>query len=274
MSLPPAVLNRIELLAAHSPDPAGVRAALASFEQRQPAAFQRIAHSAAALQYLIAVFSQSNFLTQEILDAPECLEQLLTDGDLHRVRTMEEYRARLVQQIDLDRPPGPLPFARFRRQQILRILIRDVLGFGGFSDVTAELSALADAIVETAYHLIHGDLVLRYGYPCAQSGEPAHFAVIALGKLGGEELNYSSDIDLMFLYSANGVSRGAASITNKEFFKRAANELTALLSAYTPEGLCYRVDLRLRPEGSLGEVCISLEGARQLAHATLSRHFV
>ncbi len=256
-------MNRIELLAAHSPDPAGARAALASFEQRQPAAFQRVAHSAAALQYLIAVFSQSNFLTQEILDAPECLEQLLTDGDLHRVRTTDEYRARLIQQIDPNRPPDPLPFARFRRQQILRILIRDVLGFGGLSDVTAELSALADAIVETAYHLIHGDMVLRYGYPCVETGEPAHFAVIALGKLGGEELNYSSDIDLMFLYSANGVSKGAASITNKEFFKRAANELTALLSAYTPEGMCYRVDLRLRPEGSLGEVCISLEGARQ-----------
>ena len=66
----------------------------------------------------------------------------------------------------------------------------------------------------------------------------------------------------MFLYSANGITNGATSLTNKEFFKRAANELTALLSAYTPEGMCYRVDLRLRPEGSLGEVCTSLAGAR------------
>ncbi|MGA3187967.1 MAG: glutamine-synthetase adenylyltransferase [Bryobacteraceae bacterium] len=260
MSLPPAVLNRIELLAAHSPDPVGARAALASFEQRQPAAFQRLAHSTAALQYLIAVFSQSDFLTQEILDAPECLEQLLNDGDLHRVRTTDEFRALLDSQIDPAGAPDALPFARFRRQQILRILIRDVLGFGALSDVTAELSALADAIVETAYDRIHRDLVSRYGHPRSETGEPAHFAVIALGKLGGEELNYSSDIDLMFLYSSNG---SAASLTNKEFFKRAANELTALLSAYTPEGMCYRVDLRLRPEGSLGEVCISLEGARQ-----------
>jgi glutamate-ammonia-ligase adenylyltransferase len=263
MSLAPSILNRIELLAAHSPDPAGVRAALATFEQRQPAAFQRIAHSTAALQYLIAVFSQSNFLTQEIFDAPECLEQLLFDGDLHRVRSTDEFRVRLEGQIDPAAAPNPLPFARFRRQQILRILIRDVLGFGTLSDVTAELSALADAIVETAYDGIHGDLVSRYGHPRSDQGEPAHFAVIALGKLGGEELNYSSDIDLMFLYSSNGTTDGAASITNKEFFKRAANELTALLSAYTPEGMCYRVDLRLRPEGSLGEVCISLEGARQ-----------
>jgi len=245
------VLHRIELLASHSPDPAGVRDALASFEQRQPAAFQRIVHSAAALQYLIAVFSQSNFLGQEILDSPEWLEQLLFDGDLHRVRTTDEYRGRLGEQATgLD----PLPFARFRRQQILRILIRDVLGFGTLSDVTAELSALADAIVETAYDGIHRDLVARYGDPHSK------FAVIALGKLGGEELNYSSDIDLMFLYSSNGIVGG---VTNKEFFKRASNDLTALLSAYTPEGMCYRVDLRLRPEGSLGEVCISLEGARQ-----------
>src|SRR6202035_878111 len=63
--------------------------------------------------------------------------------------------------------------------------------------------------------------------------------------------------------SANGETGGPEKITNKEFFKRAANQLTALLSTYTPEGLCYRVDLRLRPEGSLGEVCISLDGARQ-----------
>ncbi len=228
-----------------------------------PHAFQRIAQSAAALQYLIAVFSNSNFLTQEILDAPECLEQLLSDGDLHRVRSTDDFRIRLELELDPAAAPNPLPFARFRRQQILRILIRDVLGFGTLSDVTAELSALADAIVETAYDRIHGDLVSRYGHPMSEKGELAHFAVIALGKLGGEELNYSSDIDLMFLYSANGLTDAAASITNKEFFKRAANELTALLSAYTPEGMCYRVDLRLRPEGSLGEVCMSLEGARQ-----------
>ncbi len=67
----------------------------------------------------------------------------------------------------------------------------------------------------------------------------------------------------MFLYSANGETTGPARITNKEFFKRAANQLTALLSTYTAEGLCYRVDLRLRPDGSLGEVCISVDGARQ-----------
>jgi glutamate-ammonia-ligase adenylyltransferase len=137
-----------------------------------------------------------------------------------------------------------------------------VLGLGTLPEITAELSGLADAILETACERIQSDLISRFGAPRSPSGE-ARFAVIALGKLGGVELNYSSDIDLMFLYSANGETGGPVRITNKEFFKRAANQLTALLSTYTQEGMCYRVDLRLRPEGSLGEVCISLEGARQ-----------
>ena len=87
-------------------------------------------------------------------------------------------------------------------------------------------------------------------------------SVIALGKLGGRELNYSSDIDLMFVYTANGETDGEHPISNKEFYKKVANQYTELLSTYTAEGLCYRVDLRLRPDGSLGEVCISLEGAK------------
>ena len=87
-------------------------------------------------------------------------------------------------------------------------------------------------------------------------------SVIALGKLGGRELNYSSDIDLMFVYAANGETDGEHPISNKEFYKKVANQYTELLSTYTAEGLCYRMDLRLRPDGSLGEICISLDGAK------------
>src|ERR1700732_1675438 len=87
-------------------------------------------------------------------------------------------------------------------------------------------------------------------------------AVIALGKLVGRDLNYSSDVDLMFVYTANGETDGPVPISSKEFYKKVANRYTELLSTYTSEGLCYRVDLRLRPDGSLGEVCISLDGAK------------
>lgn len=158
--------------------------------------------------------------------------------------------------------PLPLELARFRRRQLLRIMLRDILALATLPEITGELTALADVMIDVAYERIHDDLVDRYGEPLAEDGRIAQFTVIALGKMGAEELNYSSDIDLMFLYSANGETAGPNRITNREFFKRAANQLTGLLSAYSPEGMSYRVDLRLRPDGSLGEVCISLDGAR------------
>src|SRR5205085_3625476 len=137
-----------------------------------------------------------------------------------------------------------------------------VLGVATLADVTEELSNLADAILDLAYRRIRAALVARHGEPRLEDGSPCGFSVISLGKLGGKELNYSSDIDLMFVYSANGQTDGAESITNKEFFKKVANRYTDLLSTYTAEGQCYRVDLRLRPDGRYGEIAISLEGAR------------
>jgi [glutamine synthetase] adenylyltransferase / [glutamine synthetase]-adenylyl-L-tyrosine phosphorylase len=245
--------DRIDLLLASSPAPEQGRRYLARFPH------QLITPENA--RALIAIFTHSHFLSEEVIQHPDWIAEPL---DLDRVIERSEYRARLRMIL----PPGlpdPLVLAAFRRRQILRIVIRDVLGFGTLPEITAELSGLADAIVETAYRSIRQELISRFGRPMPESGDKseAHFAVIALGKLGGVELNYSSDIDLMFLYSANGETSGPERITNKEFFKRAANQLTAILSTYTTEGLCYRVDLRLRPDGRLGEVCISLEGARQ-----------
>lgn len=264
MPLPAAVEQRLRLLADSSPDPEGVRAALQTLEQRHPETFLKLADSTAALRYLIAVFAHSRFLTDEVLESPELIERLMGAGDMHRARSTEDFHARLERDVgsfaEAD-PRDAWPLARFRRRQILRILVRDVLGFGELSEITGELSSLADATIGFAYERIRDDLKARFGTPQAEDGSEAKFSVIALGKLGGEELNYSSDIDLMFLYSATGQTSGPERITNKEFFQRAANQLTALLSTYTSEGLCYRVDLRLRPDGSLGEVCISLDGA-------------
>ena len=157
--------------------------------------------------------------------------------------------------------PAALELASFRRRELLRIVLRDVLGMAVLSEVTLELSNLADAILDVAYRRIHDDLAARYGEPRLADGRPCGFSVISLGKLGGQELNYSSDIDLMFLYAGAGETDGAEPLSNKEFYKKAANQYTELLSAYTGEGQCYRVDLRLRPDGTLGEICISVDGA-------------
>ena len=257
--LAPAMQERLRILLSRSADPDSALHYLRRLREHQPAAFQRLSVSPVSLQYLVAVFSHSNFLSEEILKAPEWLETLAAQGDLHRVLSADEYIERLERVLEPLGPgvPAAVEMARFRRRQILRLVIRDVLNFGTLSDLTEELSNLADAIIECAYRRIRNQLAARHGEP-----EDGSLAIFALGKLGGRELNYSSDIDLMFVYSNNGETTGTERISNKEFFKKLCNQLTELLSGYTTYGFCYRVDLRLRPEGSLGEVCISLDGAR------------
>ena len=263
--LPEEVQYQIETLLVSAADPDATLHYLLSLKQQQPAAFQQIALSPQHLQYLIAVFSYSRFLSEELLQNPQWIRQV---GDLDRSMTAGEYKKRLTSF--LKKRPGQMPealaMALFRRQQILRILLRDVLGLCSLSDTTEELSHLADVILDVSYRRIRDVFIERHGTPryIDENGRSVDcgMSVIALGKLGGNELNYSSDIDLMFVYSANGETDGSNRISNKEFYKKVANQLTELLSTYTAEGLCYRVDLRLRPDGSLGEVCISLDGAK------------
>ncbi len=277
LGLPNAEQDQLKVLLASAADPDAAIHYLVSLKQQQPDAFERLVQTPSALKYLITVGSFSRFLSEEILQNPQWLEEVT---GMSRVLTAGEYKKRLGKFLKnhsdakplADGKPQPegkplaLSLALFRRQQILRILLRDVLGFGSLSETTEELSNLADAILHISYKRIRADLVARHGTPryVDEDGEVREcgMSVIALGKLGGRELNYSSDIDLMFVYAANGETDGEHSISNKEFYKKVANQYTELLSTYTAEGLCYRMDLRLRPDGSLGEVCISLDGAK------------
>ena len=117
----------------------------------------------------MAVFAYSRFLAEEVLEHPEWAEQLLDSSELTNVITADALRSQLEALL----PPGvpdPLELAKFRRRQILRILVRDVLGLGTLPEITAELSDLADALVGLSYERIHADLVQRYGVPRSESG--------------------------------------------------------------------------------------------------------
>src|SRR5271170_4261079 len=271
LSLAPEKQDQLTMLLASSADPDAAIHYLVRLRQQQPEAFQRLVQNHSVLKYLITVGSYSRFLSEEILQNPQWLEEIT---GMSRVLTAGEYKKRLGKflrnqphEAQPDSKPLALSLALYRRQQILRILLRDVLGLGSLSETTEELSNLADAILHVSYKRIRTDLVARHGTPryIDAEGEAREcgMSVIALGKLGGRELNYSSDIDLMFVYAANGETDGEHPISNKEFYKKVANQYTELLSTYTAEGLCYRMDLRLRPDGSLGEVCISLDGAER-----------
>ncbi len=264
LDLPSEQQDRLKAFLGAAPDPDTAIHYLVSLKQ-QHQDLERLLHSPSGLQHFVTVTSFSRFLSEEILQNPQWLEDV---SEMNRALTASEFKKRLNKFLRDQPQEKPLAFslALFRRQQILRILLRDVLGLGSLSETTEELSNLADAILHISYKRIRADLVERHGTPryVDENGETRKcgMSVIALGKLGGRELNYSSDIDLMFVYAANGETDGEHPISNKEFYKKVANQYTELLSTYTAEGLCYRVDLRLRPDGSLGEVCISLDGAK------------
>ena len=155
--LPERIAGRIQLLLASVPDPETAARYLERLRQDSPAVFERIASSPAALRSAVTLFSYSRFLSEAVLKNPERILQVANSGSFYRVLTVEEYRERLV-----DFPPA-VDLARFRREQLLRIVLRDVLGVATLSDVTEELSNLADATLEVAYRRVRAELVARHG---------------------------------------------------------------------------------------------------------------
>lgn len=237
---------------------------LRSLQAARPAEFQQILYTPFGMQALVAIFSLSRFLAREIEQHPDWLLEILSSGSLHRVRLREEFDAELEAWLaGAAGVPEPVRLAAFRRKQVLRIMLRDTLGFGALAEITEELSLLAESLLEAACARLRRALALRHGPPPADAPEPWAFSILAAGKLGGRELNYSSDIDLIFLHAGRGSTAGGEPVAAAVFFRRLALDITRLLGQTTPEGLIYRIDLRLRPEGRHGEVCPSLEAARR-----------
>jgi glutamate-ammonia-ligase adenylyltransferase len=163
---------------------------------------------------------------------------------------------------------------RFRRREMLRIGVRDLLRLAAVPETTASLSDLASLLIHAAYEIVDADLRQQYGVPMHKNRQgrwvETGFAVVGMGKLGGHELNYSSDVDLIYVYESHegetrlprGKAAGkpaAVGISNEEYFEILSRELTKALVEPTKEGYVFRVDLRLRAEGSVGQLARSLD---------------
>ncbi|MBI3465531.1 MAG: bifunctional [glutamate--ammonia ligase]-adenylyl-L-tyrosine phosphorylase/[glutamate--ammonia-ligase] adenylyltransferase [Planctomycetes bacterium] len=211
-----------------------------------------------ALVVLLQLFSTSQHFSDLVIADPEYFEELrLTAG-----RPIHPDKMRSALQAEVEALQDPLAVAlalrRFRQLQMLRIGYGDIVRGQSLEVVTGQLSHLADCVVEVALGAARRHLERRHGTPRTAGGERAGFVVIAMGKLGGEELNYSSDIDLVFLFSEDGETDGPVVTSNQEFFGRLATELVKLLAEHTERGHAYRVDLRLRPEGGRGSLARDL----------------
>ena len=147
----------------------------------------------------------------------------------------------------------------YRRREMLRLGARE-LGWGTTEEVAAELSGFADACLELAFRFCDAELHREYGEPLTDEG-PGSFVVLAMGKLGGDELNFSSDVDVCYFYSSDAGQAGERSL--HEYYSELARRITAAIEEVTDEGMIFRVDLRLRPEGRSGPLCNSFAAAER-----------
>ena len=156
-----------------------------------------------------------------------------------------------------DLPAFMAALRRQRTREMVRIAWRDLAGMATAPEVLAETSAFADAAIEAAVAYATQELERTYGAPRGVNGEPQSLIVLGMGKLGGGELNFSSDIDLIFLFGERGETRGGRGIDNEDFFTRLGRLVIRILGERTSDGLVHRVDMRLRPFGDSGPLTVS-----------------
>jgi glutamate-ammonia-ligase adenylyltransferase len=266
--LSPTLAGALPSLLAESPDP---DSSLFLFERLVTEASAEIvrlleAHPFLA-HYAIAVFGSSRYLGETLVQNTDLLHTFLREKKLDRSFSHEEFSEALARfrSRSFERD-NSLLLARFKRREYVRIMLRDVLKIAPLAETTAEISALSDVLIEEALREAESAMERRFGLPQHLDAEgralTTPFAVLSLGKLGGNELNYSSDIDLLYLYG-DGPEPPAAPISNREYFVRLAQQVTEILSQHTGEGAVFRIDLRLRPQGNEGELAISLSNALQ-----------
>ncbi|MGH8581925.1 MAG: bifunctional [glutamate--ammonia ligase]-adenylyl-L-tyrosine phosphorylase/[glutamate--ammonia-ligase] adenylyltransferase, partial [Gammaproteobacteria bacterium] len=215
-----------------------------------------------AMPGLSRVLACSPFVANYLARDPARWVDLVESGDLSRGDAAGGYR----QAVDAllaeasDEPTLKQRLRRFRNREMVRIAWRDIAGLADLDATLRDLSALADALVDASYRWWYERLCATLGVPLGEGGDRQAMVVIAMGKLGALELNFSSDIDLIFAYPEAGETRGTArTVSNQEFFTRLGQSLIKSLADVTEDGFVFRVDMRLRPFGESGPLVASFE---------------
>ena len=225
---------------------------------------------------LAALLSGSRALTELVQAHPDWLAPCLDVEGMshgHRWRGMQREVDSWLQPL-LKRQDWPAAWSRlrdFKQQEMLRIAVRDLGRLAPTPEITREISDVADVCLRSGYRICRRQFQERFGDPYHQdmdgNWQPTEFCLFGMGKLGGQELNYSSDVDLMFLYAEEGSvfreppRKGApvgGALSAHQYFQRLLEALVAELTRMTAQGSLYRVDLRLRPEGDAGPLARSL----------------
>ena len=229
--------------------------------------FALLAENRPIVRLLVSLFGTSQFLSRILIQHPGTLDYLVTDSDSGPLKEREQLEADLAKHLArVDGYEEELDaFRRFHKEEVLRLALGDIHGNLSLPQVSAQLTLLAEVCLMQATAMARQELLPRYGLPYCGDREAA-FAVVGMGKLGGRELNYHSDLELIFIYEDHGQTRMAENSdptlfkarSNQEYFSRLAQRIISVLSLITSEGLIYKIDTLLRPSGQQGPLVSSL----------------
>jgi glutamate-ammonia-ligase adenylyltransferase len=261
--------DNIQNLIENLPEPESTQRFYEQLCEKSPSEIKKLSKNKALLSDILTLASFSPLLATTILHDPKYISWLKRERISSSVVAKEEILESLARfALTNSTLENALLLAQFRRRELLRIYLRDIRGLGTIAEITEEISNLADAILEYALQIARQELNNRYGVPLETDeknrSKQAEFCIVGLGKLGSKELNYASDIDLLFLYSNEGMTSGQGTrgaVTNREYFVKLAEFVRKLVGGNLGEGGAYRVDLRLRPNGRIGALAISLKEA-------------
>jgi [glutamine synthetase] adenylyltransferase / [glutamine synthetase]-adenylyl-L-tyrosine phosphorylase len=233
-----------------------LQAALEPYLQQALSRFDLTPLSGTAQQQLTRLLSASSFIGRTLAQQPQLLAQFCHSPQL--LQALQQPTDLTAQLTTLDEAAAFACLRRFRNAQLCRILAADILQLQDIRTSLTQVSQLADLTINAAYHWAYQQLSAQWGTPFDQHGNAMPLLILGMGKLGGGELNFSSDIDLIFTYPANGETQGGRRSTeHQQFFTKLGQKLIAALHQVTADGFVYRVDMRLRPFGDSGPLVLS-----------------
>ncbi len=215
---------------------------------------------------VLKVCTCSKFVSESWLRHPELLPNLVQTGDLFSLVRRADYAAEL-QNTAINSEADLAKLLRlFRRREMVRIAWRDLAGWADLDETLSDLSSLAENCICTALKFFYSQACQRWGIPTLADGTPFNMVVLGMGKLGAWELNFSSDIDLIFAYAEEGLLTEKKEISYGEFFTRICRSLIKALDDITVDGFVFRTDIRLRPFGDSGPLLMTFAGMENYYH--------
>ncbi len=218
------------------------------------------------VEKLKKAFALSRFIAQKCTRNPDILSDLVKTKDLFIPYPEGKYIDLILHECsnETDEKKFIKVLRRLRTREMVRIALRDIFGMADLLETMADLSAFADACVDIIFSHLFNINCKKYGIPTGKNGSPQNIVILGMGKLGAFELNFSSDIDLIFTYPEAGMTRGEkSSITCEEFFTRVTRDFLKFFRDTTPENILFRVDTRLRPFGESGPLVMNFNAMEE-----------